>query len=95
MGIKHQLQGPGQGLKGCNRYKGRSAVQSRTIAGIAHPWRQGSEETGPVLDQDRARTLPAAAITGAQHPAKKRMPRILDPQVPFFVCGMIADLPTR
>lgn len=70
MRIPHQLQGPGQGLKGCNRYKGRTAVQSRTIAGIAHPRRQGSEETGPGLDQDRAHTLPAAPITGAQHLAK-------------------------
>ena len=87
----HQLQGPGQGLKGCNRYKGRSAVQSRTIAGIAHPGRQGPEKTGPVLDQNRACPLPTAAIAGAQHSTKKRMPRILDPQFSFFVCGMIAD----
>jgi len=32
-----------------------------------------------------------APIAGMQDTAKKRMPRILDPQFSRFVCGMIAD----
>jgi hypothetical protein len=83
--ITHQ-QSSGQRLKRRERDKWWSAVQPRTIGGIAHPGRQGSEETGPVLYQDRASPLPPATIAGAQHPAKKRMPWILDPQFPFFVC---------
>jgi len=87
--IPHQLQGSGQRLKRDKRDKRDKwwpAVQPRTIGGIAHPGPQGSEETGPVLYQDRASPLPPATIAGAQHPAKKRMPWILDPQFPFFIC---------
>jgi hypothetical protein len=94
LSITHQLQGQGQRLKRCERHKWRPAIEPRTIGWIAHPWRQGSEETWPVLYQNRASSLPPATIAGAQHPAKKRMPWIFDPQLPFFVCGMIADLQT-
>jgi hypothetical protein len=92
--MTHQFQSPGQRLKGLDRYKRRSAVQTRAIGGIAHPRRQGSEETGPVLDQDRACPLPTAAIACPKDATKKRVPRILDPEFSVFVCGMIADLVT-
>jgi hypothetical protein len=92
IGLTHQFQGPGQRLESFDRYKRRSALQTRAISRIAHPGRQGSEKTGTVLDQDRARALPTATIAGAQNTAKKWMPPVLDPQFSDFVCGMIADL---
>ncbi|MET4130850.1 hypothetical protein, partial [Roseovarius sp. MBR-6] len=90
--MTHQFQGQGQRFERLQRNERRTNVQPRTIYGIAHPGRQGPEEARSVLHQDRARALPTAAIAGVQDTAKKRVPRILDPQFSIFVCGMIADL---
>ena len=68
--MTHQLQGSGERFQGPERGKGRSAVQQRTVGGIAHPGRQGSEKSGSLFYQDRVRTVSAAAITGVQNPAE-------------------------